>query len=84
MQPLTFAYDTQVHRSAETTWFDLVLMRPLSGIILPGTVLQDGDPSRGPADPSAVQVRHATQASRRAQPCSDEINRIVKAVYGRF
>ncbi|CDF32918.1 unnamed protein product [Chondrus crispus] len=35
LQPLTFAYNTQVHRSTETTPFDLVLTRPPSGLILP-------------------------------------------------
>ena len=41
VQPLTFAYNTQVHRSTETTPFDLVLTPPPSGLILPGTVPQD-------------------------------------------
>ena len=41
IQPLTFAYNTQVHQSTETTPFDLVPTRPPSGLALPGTVLQD-------------------------------------------
>ena len=41
IQPLTFAYNTKFYRSTETTPFDLVLMRPPSGLALPGTVPQD-------------------------------------------
>ena len=46
MQPLTFAYNTQVHRSKETTPFDLLLTRPPSGLILRGTVPQDAGTHR--------------------------------------
>ena len=59
VQPLTFAYNTQVHRSRETTPFDLVLTRPPSGLILPGTVLQDvGTHREEPRTP--VQYKRAT------------------------
>ena len=43
-----------------------------------------GDSSGGPTDPGAVQVRYAAQALRRARSSSNEINRIAKAVQGRF
>ena len=59
MQPLTFAYKTQVHRSTEMTLFDLVLTRPLSGLILPGTIQQDAGTHR--EDPrTPVQYKRAT------------------------
>ena len=59
MQPLTFAYNTQVHRSTDTIPFDLVLTRPLSGSILPGTVPQDvGTHREDPRTP--VQYKRAT------------------------
>ena len=59
MQPLPYACITQVHRSTETT-FDLVLTRPLSGVILPGTVLQDTATHR---------EEPGTQCSTSALPC---------------
>ena len=40
IQPLTFAYNTQVYRSTETTPFDLVLTRPPSGLELRSIVPQ--------------------------------------------
>ncbi|CDF38306.1 unnamed protein product [Chondrus crispus] len=59
VQPLTFAYNTQVHRSTETTPFDLVLTRPPTGLILPGTVPQDaGTHMEDPRTP--VQYKRAT------------------------
>ena len=59
VQPLTFAYNTQVHRSTETTPFDLVLTRAPSGLILPGTVPQDAGTHR--EDPrTPVQYKRAT------------------------
>ena len=59
VQPLTFAYNTRVHRSTETTPFDLVLTRPPSGLILPGTILQDAGTHREePRTP--VQYKRAT------------------------
>ena len=59
VQPLTFAYNTQVHRSTETTPFDLLLTRPPSGPILPGTVPQDAGTHR--EDPrTLVQYKSAT------------------------
>ena len=59
VQPLTFAYDTQVHRSTETTPFDLVLTRPPSGFILPSTVPQDAGTHREDRR-TPVQYRRAT------------------------
>ena len=59
VQPLTFAYNTQVHRSTETTPFDLVLTRAPSGLVLPGTVPQDAGTHR--EDPrTPVQYKRAT------------------------
>ena len=59
VQPLTFAYNTQVHRLTEITPFELVLTRPPSGLILPGTVPQDAGTHR--EDPrTAVQYKRAT------------------------
>ena len=59
MQPLTFAYNTQVHRSTETTPFDLLLTRPPSGLMQPGTVPQDAGTHR--EDPrTPVQYKRAT------------------------
>ncbi|CDF40922.1 unnamed protein product [Chondrus crispus] len=59
IQPLTFAYNTQVHRSTETTPFDLVLTRPPSGLALPGTVPQDAvSNTEDPRTP--VQYKRAT------------------------
>ena len=59
VQPLTFAYNTQVHRSTETTPFDLVLTRPPSGLMLSGTVPQDAGTHR--EDPwTPVQYKRAT------------------------
>ena len=46
VQPLTFAYNTLVHRSTETTPCDLVLTRPPPCLILPGTVPQDAGTHR--------------------------------------
>ena len=64
VQPLTFAYNTQVHPSTETTPFDLVLTRPPSGLILPGTVLRDAGTHR--EDPrTPVQYKRATLRKRR-------------------
>ena len=58
VQPLTFEYNMQVHRSTETTPFDLVLTRPPSGLILPGTVPQDAGSHR--EDPlTPVQYKRA-------------------------
>ena len=58
-QPLTFAYNTQVHRSTETTPFDLVLTRPPSGLIIPVTVPQDAGIHR--EDPrTLVQYKRAS------------------------
>ena len=59
VQPLTFAYNTQVHRSTETTPFDLVLTRPPSGLIPTGTVPQGAGTHR--EDPrTPVQYKLAT------------------------
>ena len=56
-QLLTFAYNTQVHLSTETTPFDLVLTRPPSGPILPGTAGR-GTHREDPRTP--VQYKRAT------------------------
>ena len=59
VQPLTFAYNTQVHRSTETTRFDLVLTRPPFDQILPSTVMQDAGTHR--EDPrTPMQYKRAT------------------------
>ena len=59
VQLLTFAYNTHVHRSTETTPFDLVLTRPPFGLTLPGTVSQDAGTHR--EDPgTAVQYKLPT------------------------
>ena len=71
MQPLTFAYNTQVHRSTETTPFDLVLTRPPSGLILPGTVPQDAgtrrEDSRTPVQYKRATLRKLRDALDRAR-----------------
>ena len=41
MQPLTLAYNPQVHQLKETTPLDLVSTRPPFGLIFLVTVLQD-------------------------------------------
>ena len=56
---LTFAYNTQVERSTETTPFDLALTRPQSGLALPGTVPQD-DASNTEGLQTPVQYKCAT------------------------
>ena len=59
IQPLTFAYNTQVHRSTKTTPFDLVLTRPPSVWALPTTVPQDAvSNTEDPRTP--VQYKRAT------------------------
>ena len=59
VQPLTFACNTQVHRSTETTPFDLVLTRPLSDLTLPSTVPQDEGNHREDRQ-TPVQYKRAT------------------------
>ena len=70
VQPLTFAYNTQVHGSTETTPFDLVLTRPPSGLILPGTVPQDAgthrEDLRTPLQYKRVTLRKLRDALDRA------------------
>ena len=59
VQPLTFAYNTRVHQSTETTPFDVVLTPPPSGLVLPGNVPQDAGIHReDPRNP--VQYNWAT------------------------
>ena len=59
VQPLTFAYNTQVYRSTETNPFDLELTRPPNGLVLPGAAPQDTGSNR--EDPrTPVQYKRAT------------------------
>ena len=59
IQPLTFVYNTQVHRLMETTPFDLVLTRPPSSLAQPGTVPQEAV-SNTEDPPPMVQFKRAT------------------------